>query len=321
MTISRKDRLAQRFSFLQAIRSFFLKEGYLEADTNLLVSTPGMEENLQFIDAKGGNLSTCSLISSPEFGMKKIAAEGFEKIFYLGKSFRDEPLLPYHAPEFTMLEWYTADQTTEECQAFLKRFILEMVVQLKGSFSIDIQGRRINLAEPWKVCSIPTLFQDELNIQLTPEYSYESLRKDALSFKLTVTENDSWDDLFYKLFLNEIEGKFSQNSAVFLTDYPPSQAALAQIGAKGWAERFELYIGGIELANAFNELRDPIEQRHRFETVLSYRKKHNMPCYPIDEQLLEAIGKLPQTVGVALGVERLLMLLTGAQHISEVLSF
>ncbi len=316
----RYHRLSLRFRTLRLIRDFFQHEGYTEADTALLVPTPGMEETLRFIDVKGEEVPPLSLISSPEFGMKKIMAEGFEKIFYLGKSFRDEPLLPFHSSEFTLLEWYTARQNRQELYAFLKKFLVTIAQKVNGSSVIEVQGHAIDLAAEWEVFSLPELFREKLGIPLTPGYSYNALKEDALRFGLTATAEDSWDDIFYKLFLNELEGQLSQRKVAIVYDYPPSQAALAEITKEGWADRFELYIGGVELANAFNELRDPVEQRHRFETSLMYRKSHQLPCYPVDEELLEAIGNLPQTMGIAFGVDRFLMLLTGSGHISEVLS-
>ncbi|MBF0275160.1 MAG: EF-P lysine aminoacylase GenX [Nitrospinae bacterium] len=310
--------LQKRFCVLKNIRDFFYSRNYLEVDSPLMVSSPGTEHHIDAVKASGKNFKEKHLITSPEFSLKKYISKGFERIFQLSSCFRDEQKTEYHSPEFTMLEWYSTGESLDDLIECVKAFIIEVTKKTNKTSIINHQGRTVDVENDWQVLSIPQLFQENLSIPLTPNYPLNKLQKDVLRLGLTVSDDDDWDDLFFKIFLSEIEPKITPNNITIFKDYPPSQAALAKIGKNGWAERFELYIDTVELANAFNELTDSIEQRKRFEEVNSYRKKREKEIYPIDEELLDVLDQMPQTSGIALGVDRFIMLLLGKNSIQEI---
>jgi len=301
-----------------AIRQFFNSKNFREVRTPLLVPCPGMEPHIRpfKIQRTGAELF---LPTSPEFAMKRLLVGGLEKIFQLTPAFRDEPPSRTHHPEFTMLEWYRAYagyedimRDTEELVAFTTQ-----VVHGNASGELSFQGRTISVKPPWPRLKVRDLFLEHTGIDLTRAHSLPLLAGEAQRLNLTVNSMETWDDLYFKIWLNLIEPKLPSDRAVFVIDYPVSQAALAVIAkhddGSSWARRFEAYVGGIELCNAFEELTDPVEQRRRFIKDMELREElygSSFPKNPLDEEFLAALAEgMPPSGGNALGVDRLIMLL------------
>ncbi len=303
-----------------AIRGFFVSRGYLEVETPILVASPDMSPALTPFETTlvGADGSTYpgGLITSPEFSMKKLLGAGLQKIFTLTKVFRNSDFFvddapKQHNPEFTMIEWYQqgADYNLgmDETEALIKHCAK--------------QFPESKLTFPFARVHIPTAFKAASGVELDGATA-EELRARCERLGLTTDPTDTWSDLFHRIFLTQIETKLPTTGA-FVYDFPREQAALSCLTPDGkYAERFELYIQGTELCNAFTELTDAAEQRRRFEEETAERSRLGKTRFPIDEDLLAGLPSLRQpTFGNALGVDRLLMLLTGAKSIEDVLAF
>lgn len=284
---------------MDKIREFFKTRGFREVETPILVPVPSCEPNLepfktQLITA-GGVKSDAYLIMSPEYSLKKLLAGGLGNIFEITKVFRNrEEVSRLHNPEFTMLEWY---RTGADYRAIMDDFE-ELFVKIIGGEKLVYQGEEYDLKLPWPRISFADAFA---------KYSGRKIE-------------DIKDEDFYQVFFNEVELKLrASRRPAFVYDYPEAQAALARKCPKDprFAERWEVFIAGIELGNCFSELTDPVEQRQRFETEMSLRKNK----YPIDEELLAVLDKMPECAGIAVGVDRLVMLAADAENIGETLFF
>ncbi|MCX6779331.1 MAG: EF-P lysine aminoacylase EpmA [Candidatus Magasanikbacteria bacterium] len=309
-----KNNLIQRSVFLSKIRGFFAEKGYVEIDSPLLVAKPNMEPNLDIFE---------TILRNPEFALKKILVAGLPKIYQMSKCFRNnEPWNENHNPEFTLLEWYETginyfnlmDQVEK-----LVRFISNQQTV------INYQGKEINLISPWIRMSMQEAWAKYAGVDLNNYLTYDTMRTLVLKKGYTVTEDDSWEDLFFKIFLTEIELRFSEShQPVFLYDFPVSMAAMSRIKKEDprYAERFELYIGGLEIANAYGELTDAVEQEKRFLEDQKEQEKKGLVKREIDEDFLQALKSgVPECAGIALGVDRLIMLLTNSKDIAEVVPF
>ena len=295
---SLRNNLILRAKAISAIRSFFDSSGYLEVETPLLVALPGMEPFLdpfrtEVIDPKGEKFDGY-LITSPEYSMKKLLVAGFTKIYQLGKCFRNnENFGGLHNPEFTMIEWYRTNADYKDLMNELE----EMVIFVGKALGVSVPAR-------WERISITDAFR-----------KYAS--RDVLELV-----ND--EEEFHHVFLNKIEPKLGKSSPTIIYDYPIQMASLSKVKRDDprYAERFELYIDGIEIANAFTELTDPKEQRKRFENERELRKKLSKHNYGIDEDFLAALEEgMPESTGIALGVDRLLMALLGEREIRNLIAF
>lgn len=325
--------LKTRAAIIRAIRDFFHAEDFVETDTPTLVFSPGMEPHIQPIGVKK---SDSFLQTSPEFAMKRIladhAANGLDKIFQICKSYRLEPKSTTHQPEFTMIEWYRTESGYEAIMDDVEklfRHVVKTVKEIPSSVRTAVDGT-------WLRMSVEEAFRNFAKIELT---EYSDVKKFAelchqrghCTKHLLTAENlvkpAAWDDFFFLIMLNEVEPKISAlNKPVIIYDYPESQAALANIktDSRGfkWGKRFEVYAGGFELGNAFDELCDAKIQRARFEKDMQVRKElysDSMPVSPIDEDFLKALEKMPKSGGIAMGVDRMVMYFTKTENLSEVL--
>ncbi|MGE0614151.1 MAG: EF-P lysine aminoacylase EpmA [Bacteriovoracia bacterium] len=311
----RQHCLRVRAHVEQATRDYFREAGFWETRTPLLVPSPGMEPHIRPFQVTGhghGFTRPVFLPTSPEFAMKRLLAGGLEKIFQIAPAFRDEPVSPIHHPEFTMLEWYRAraplDALMADVEALFRRWA--------GKDHFTYQGKEISLGGPWPRRRTRELFQEYLGIDLGRATSAD-LSHACTGLGLPRNETDTWDDLYFKLWLNQIEPKLPTDRPLFVTHYPESQAALARVepDADGtrWAQRFEVYVGGFELANAFHELTDPQEQRRRFAADMELRARiygADFPKTPVDDGFLQALDEgLPESSGIALGLDRAILLL------------
>lgn len=289
--------LQRRAAMMRAIRRFFDDRGYLEVETPIRIPAPAPEAHIDAPSSGDWFLQT-----SPELCMKRLIAAEYPRIYQISKCFREGERGRLHLPEFTMLEWYCrgADCRTlmQECEA-----LIPAVAQALGRGETMVyQGLTIALAPPWERLSVTDAFA---------KYASLSLRE--------ALENDRFDEIM----AGEIEPRFGDGRPVFLYDYPAEHGALARRKASDptLVERFELYLGGLELANAFAELTDEREQRSRFEQALRVRLAAGKAVYPMPETFLMSLRRMPDTAGIALGVDRLAMLLADSDAIDEVVAF
>ena len=300
--------LRRRNLLAQAVRAFFTARGYMEVETPYAVAAPGEDVHLRAVPAGKKYLHT-----SPEFAMKKLLAGGAGPVFQLARVWRDEPWSGTHAPEFTLLEWYRlgADMEALMAETFaLLRAILPPEVTCRGITT------HLDAPEFLTVADAFTRFAGADVLGTADDAPALAAQAGA-----TLRAGEDWEDLFFRLLLERIEPHLGHGRATFLTHWPAAQAALARRcpADPRVAERFELYVCGIELANAFVELTDPVEQRARFCADRARRHALYGPDWELDEDFLAALAALPACSGIALGFDRLAMLATGAARISDVL--
>jgi len=301
---------------LAVIRFFFTQRGFTEIEVPLLVASPDSDPSLSPLEVRLRAFGSSALITSPEYSMKKLLGKGMEKIFYLGKVFRDEETWnETHISEFTMLEWY---ETGIDYRAGM-----EQTRALVLAVAEALQVTHHPLLEVWEMKRIEDLFVERLGVDRIGERSRDELFTEASRLGVHTDASDTWSDLFYRLYLFGIEPNLSREKATVLYDYPLPQAALARPCPGGvYAERFELFSGTLELCNAFTELTDAVVQRSRFEAERRECIRLGKPVFPIDEELLCLLPSVPNpTFGNGLGVDRLLMTLLGGSSIEDILLF
>ena len=314
------------------MREFFAAAGYVEVDTPALQVSPGLEPHLKAFatvqhDPRDGGARPRNLHTTPEFAMKKLVVAGLPRIWQLAHAYRDGERSATHHPEFAMLEWYRAGASyldlMDECEALLRR-----VQDAAGAASLRWQGHSANARRPFERLSVAAAFHRHAGIDLlatVPDPARpDAARLAAAAAPLGITAHpgDDWEALFFRIFLDRIEPHLGIGAPMILYDYPLSMAALSRRKPDDprLAERFELYVCGLELANAFGELTDSAEQRRRFLADQARKQALYGETYPIDEEFLAALEHgMPQCAGIALGFDRLVMLATGARHIEEVL--
>ena len=311
------QHLRTRALILQAIRAFFDGEGFVEIDPPALLAYPGQEPYLSpfslSVENEQGQTWTGYLHTSPEYALKKTLAAGFERIYAMGKCYRNkESFGGMHNPEFTMLEWYRAHKDMsaimDDCEA-----LFQTIAAATGEHQAFMAS--------WKRISMRDLWQEVLGVNLDDYLDVPSMRALCESYGYTPTDDEPYEDLFYRIFLNHIEPTLGKAQPTIVSHYPAQMAALAELDATDprYAERFEIYIHGVELANAFTELTNPAEQRRRFIEEQALRTKRKEPVYPLDEDFLAALADMPPAAGIALGVDRLVQLFTNCQNIDHVL--
>ena len=324
----RRPFLMGRARMVTAARAFFAHQSFIEADTAILQVSPGNEAHIsafrtEMLDASETK-STLYLHSSPEFSAKKLLAAGEERIFTFAHVFRNRERGRLHHPEFTMLEWYRAGEPyqrlIEDCMG-----LLACTVTAAGSRDLRFGG---HIADPFadpEILTVAEAFDRYAGIDLLatlkdPEPSREALAAGARAHGIRIVRDDGWRDIFSKILSAKIEPQLGHGRPTILMDYPASEAALAKLqNDPRFAERFELYACGVELANGFGELTDTNLQRRRFEEAMAERLRIYGEAYPIDEDFLQALAKMPEASGIALGFDRLVMLATGASHIEQVI--
>ncbi|MCX5909603.1 MAG: EF-P lysine aminoacylase EpmA [Deltaproteobacteria bacterium] len=329
MDRKRENNLIRRWETIRGIRQFFQEEGFVEIETPLLVSSPGMEPHLSALEVDctlpNGTRRSKYLHTSPEYAMKKLLGEGWEKIFQICRVFRDEELGPTHQIEFTMLEWYRAHADYREIMVDCERLLGSLTEKILDRQDLSYQGKNLTFTPPFERITVARAMSLYGGCDIVLNRDADSLLAAARAqgYIFDPRETYSFDDVFFKVFLESVEKRLGSPKPTILYDYPSTMAALARLKPDNplWAERFELYIAGLEMANAFSELNDPVEQRNRFENDQRLRAELGKPVYAIDEELLQALSRMPPSAGIALGVDRLVMLLSDAASIEEVLAF
>ena len=321
----RRGFLQTRAAILRAVRSWFENQGFTEVEPNLVVPSPGAETHIDAVTADGGYLHT-----SPEFAMKRLLAAGETKIFYLGKCWRKGETGPLHAPEFTMIEWYRAGAPYEA----IMDDCIEIVRVAARTASAAMLRWRDKSCDPFTAAeriAVRDAFKRYFPSSLAEEGSgLEGRSNEQASDRLNAPHSpapspqgrggETASDAFSRAII-QIEPRLGDGALTLLTDYPISEAALARRSPHdpNVAERFELYACGVELANGFGELTDPVEQRRRLIEAMDEKEKRYGQRWPIDEDFLAALAHMPPAGGVAMGFDRVVMLATGARHINDVL--
>ena len=329
---ARRARLVARGRILAAVREFFAARDYLEVETPALQISPGLEPHLRAFatvlhDPRDGSAQPRYLHTSPEFAMKKLVAGGLPRIWQLAHVYRDGERSATHHPEFSMLEWYSAGASYRdlmgECEALLR-----CAQSTAGSTVLRWRGRSADAQAPWHRLTVAEAFTRHVGIDLFATMN-DARQPDAAALAnasarigIAPHPGDDWETLFFRIFLERIEPQLGIGAPTILYDYPISMAALSRRKPDDprVAERFELYVCGLELANAFSELTDATEQRRRFVADQGKKQALYGETYPVDEDFLAALHHgLPDCAGIALGFDRLVMLATGADTIEDVL--
>lgn len=325
----RRPLLLKRGRLKQAIRAHFEGQGFIEVECGVLVVSPGNETHLHafettLIGAEGGQ--TLYLHTSPEFAAKKLLAAGETRIFDFARVFRNRERGRLHAPEFTMLEWYRA---REDYQAVIADSLamMKLAAEVMETDRFSHRGAQCDPraeADRLTVAQAFTHFAGiDLMATLSPagEGDAAGLRSRARRGGIDVSDDDDWSDMFSKILTLRVEPRLGLDRPCVLYEYPVCEAALARVSPHDArvAERFELYACGVELANGFGELTDPVQQRARFESAMAKKQQVYGTRYPLDEDFLAALSSMPAASGVALGFDRLVMLAAGAPNIDSVL--
>ena len=325
--------LRLRARLTAAVRAWFEGQGFLEVETPALQASPGLEVHLQpfataLVGAHPEDRARAYLHTSPEYAMKKLLVAGLPRIFQLARVHRNGERSATHHPEFTMLEWYRAGAGYLDLVPDLQGLLAAAASCMPDGRPFSWNGATCDPGAPIEVLTVAEAFERHAGIDLlaamddAEKPDPRPLAAEAETLGIRCAPDDRWDDIFFRLFLERIEPKLGRGRATVLTDYPASMAALARIKPEDprLCERFELYICGLELANAFGELTDAAEQRRRFEADLALREARYGDAVPVDEDFLAALAHgMPEAAGIALGFDRLAMLAAGARHIEEVL--
>jgi lysyl-tRNA synthetase class 2 len=323
----RRPVLIGRARILAALREWFAVRDFVEVETSSLQVSPGNETHLHAfatdIVSPGGEPARRYLRTSPEFACKKLLCAGEPRIVEFARVFRNRERGALHAPEFTMLEWYRAhapyEALMEDCAA-----VIAVAAAAAGTKQLTFRGRETDPFAAPEYLTVVEAFARHAAIDLAASLSgpdRAGLAAAAAEAGIRLADDDNWGDIFSRVLVERIEPRLGLGRATVLYEYPAALSALARPKASDprVAERFELYIGGVELANGFGELTDPVEQRRRLAAEMAEKERIYGERYPLDEDFLAALVEMPPASGVALGLDRLVMLATGAPHIDHVM--
>lgn len=321
----RRPFLLARGRIMAALRGWFEARDFVEAETAILQVSPGNEAHLHAFATElvgpDARRMPLYLHTSPEFAAKKLLAAGEPRLFTFARVFRNRERGALHHPEFTMLEWYRANEPygalVEDCAALMRA-----AAEAAGTARFTFRGREADAFAPPERITVAEAFARHAGIDLLALLDdRDALAAAAKQQGLRVAGDDTWADVFSRVISEKIEPQLGIGRATILDEYPVSEAALARPTARDprVAERFELYVCGVEVANAFGELTDPAEQRRRFEAEMTEKERVHGEHYPLDEDFLAALAQMPPASGIALGFDRLVMLATGAPRIEQVL--
>jgi lysyl-tRNA synthetase class 2 len=296
--------LRERARVCADVRRFFDSRGFLEVHTPVMVPSPGLDLHLDAFEVLGGDRGARRwLMTSPEYQMKRLLADGWPRIYQIAPCFRREELGPRHNPEFTMLEWYRSDAQIDEVMQDTE----QLVAAVTGG-TVKLDGRVLDVTPPLERMAVCEAFARFAG--WSAEETLETAARD--------------EDRYFRALVDHVEPALERfDRGVLLFDYPASQASLARKKPNDGrlAERFELYVAGVEICNGFGELVDPIEQRERLHRDQRERRARGLPVYPIDEAFVAAVAHLKPSAGNALGLDRLAALASGTANIAAVMAF
>ena len=327
----RRDFLLKRGKITRALRLWFLQQGIEEVETPALQVMPGAEPHLfafaTTLTSPGGDSVQRYLHTSPEFAMKKLLVAGVPALFQLARTYRNADQSSTHHPEFTMLEWYRANTD----YTVLIADSMALIRACAKACDAPLMRWGDKTSDPfadWQIITVPEAFRKWADIDLMTTIpdgrtgNADALARAARTIGIDPHDGDDWETLFFRIFLDRIEPHLGSPTPTVLTDYPVAMAALARPKPEDarLAERFEIFVCGLELANAFGELTDAKEQRRRLIKDMARKNDLYGQSWPIDEDFLDALSYgMPPSAGIALGFDRLIMLLTGAPTIESVL--
>jgi lysyl-tRNA synthetase class 2 len=323
-----------REQVLDGIRTHFKSLGFHEVETPILVKTPGAEPYLDVFETKlrlsNKQEERAFLVTSPEYAMKKLLVAGLGNIFQITKAFRNgEDVSSLHNPEFTILEWYRIQANYLNVMEDFEQLFIFLCRSIRGK-DVDLtnfsyQNQQFDLTLPWPRFRLRDLFLKYTGIYVDTLLNKQKLLKAGKNKGYQITDQTTWEQIYYQIFFNEIEPRLNQlHQPYFVYEYPLPQAALARKSHEDprFAERFEVFLAGIELGNCFSELTDPKEQSLRLLKDLNERQKLNKTLYSMDYDFIDALKVgLPEASGIAVGVDRLIMLLADVPAISDTLFF
>ncbi len=326
------EALRLRADANRAVRAFFDARDFVEVETPNWVAAPGTDVYLDPVQASFQDVHSAGepisgyLHTSPEFAMKRLLCAGMERIWQMCKVWRNGEVTPMHNPEFTILEWYRAHAPVEaimdDVEALTGELLGQGVTVAGRDIALDAGIQRVSMQQlVERACGFDLLEALEVDALIEACRTHELLSEASLG---RAERERRWDELFFELQITHLDPYLAELGAVFVTDWPTPLAVLAQKNPDDprVAQRFELYVGGVELANGFQELTDPVEQRERFEDDLRTRGERGLPALPTPERFLAALERgMPPSSGVAVGVDRYLMLAAGVDDIREVVPF
>jgi len=293
----RRRALQRRACIVQGVRQFFVKEGYLEVETPHRIPAPAPESHIEAVPS-----DPWFLHPSPELCMKRMMAAGYDRIFQICRCWRERERGNKHLPEFTLLEWYKAGGDYRSLMSECEKLIRSVAAAIGLGEKIIFRGRQIDLSNPWERISVKEAFH---------------------CYALTSVPEALEKSLFDEIMVRDIEPNLGVDKPTFIYDYPAQRGVLARLKKEDQtvAERFELYMGGLELANGFSELVDSQEQRKRFQAENENRKSNGKPIYSMPDKFLAELDEMPPSAGIALGVDRLAMVFLDSEAIDEVVAF
>src|SRR4051812_37346720 len=325
----RKPLLAARGRIAAGLRGYFAERDFTEVEAAILQVSPGNEAHLHAfatdLKTPAGGTERRYLHTSPEFACKKLLAAGEQRIVDFARVFRNRERGALHHPEFTLLEWYRANESYETLMDDCAALLVE-TANAAGAREFSFRGRAMDPFAPPQRLTVEEAFARYAGIDLLATVTKGQgdrarLASAAEQAGVKIATDDTWPDIFSRILADKVEPHLGHGHATILYEYPLPLAALARAkpGSDKVAERFELYACGVELGNAFGELTDAGEQRTRFEAAMAEKQRIHGERYPLDEDFLAALGHMPPASGIAVGFDRLVMLATGAGHIEQVI--
>ena len=320
---------------IQSLRNFFIDKNFHEIDTPTLLPQLPIEPNLYPLKTTWTQKNKIFYLpTSPESSLKKLIAKGVGDCFTISKVFRDlEDIGPTHNLEFSMLEWYEMNKNYKDIAKTTQKLILDVYHKIlkkqdkKITNILTYQGQTIDFTPPWHSFTLQQLFKDYANIDLSKNLTAKNIIATAKLKGYNTDGVTTWEPLYTQIFINEIESKLPQDKPVIIYNYPTQLSPLARRSLDegghytGFSQRFEFYIGGMEIGNAYTELTDSKIIKQNFETETKFRQEYTLPVHPYDQDFVDACAKIPPCAGIGLGVDRLAMLFADTPNIEDVLYF
>jgi lysyl-tRNA synthetase class 2 len=317
-----REVFEKRSLIVRRLRRFFEEKDFLEVETPMMQAIPGGAAARPFVTHHNALDMDLYLRVAPELFLKRLLVGGFERVFELNRSFRNEGISVRHNPEFTMLEFYQAYATFDDLMHLTEELFVALAREVNGSLQVPYGGQVIDLTPPWRRMTLGDAIAAHGGALVAQIDNLEGLREFARSKALRVDFDAPYGKLLVEVFEEVAEAQLIEPT--FITGYPLEVSPLARKNdqSPAWVDRFELYIGGRELANAFSELNDPADQRQRFIEQMAARAAGDDTANPIDEDYVRALEYgMPPAAGEGIGVDRLVMFFTDSPSIRDVILF
>ncbi|MFP4446390.1 MAG: lysine--tRNA ligase [Desulfosudaceae bacterium] len=322
MNPTTRELFITRSRIVQAVREFFIERDFLEVETPMMQPIPGGAEARPFVTHHNALDMDLYLRIAPELYLKRLVIGGLERVFEINRNFRNEGISTRHNPEFTMLEFYQAYADYRMLMEITEALFRKVVTTVTGSLVVEYQGQTIDFSGPWQRLPLTRALRDLAGLEESRLQDAGYLRAVAAEKGVQLTRTDNIGKMITKLFDVLVEPRLIQPT--FITGYPVEVSPLSKTSREnpGYVDRFELFVGGSEIANGFSELNDPEEQRRRFQDQVDARQAGDEEAHYMDEDYVEALEYgMPPTAGEGIGIDRLVMLLTDAASIREVILF